>query len=109
MLGDLFKKLIESMSPMQVCWVCLIVTAGLAMFSVRTFADNSKVDSLSYKLEAIQAEFLEQRIFETRLRQCTASTTEARQFYGQKLAELATRYQQATTRSYPMPSCSEVQ
>lgn len=108
MIQSVWEKLIDSLSPVQVCWMCLLVTGGLALFSVRTFADNNKVEAVQKDVSSLKAEFLEQRIFETRLRQCTAESTEARQFYGEKVSELLVRYRNSTGTSYQLPNCDEV-
>lgn len=56
----------------------------------------------------IKVDLLEQRIFDNRIRQCTAATPEGRQFYGQKVRELMLKYQAATHETYPLPSCDEI-
>jgi hypothetical protein len=56
----------------------------------------------------IKVELLEQRLFDNRVRWCTATTAESRQFYAQKVAELLFKYRDTTGSTYQLPSCLEL-
>lgn len=57
-------------------------------------------------VKGIKTELLEQRIFDARLLQCNASTTESRRFYTAKVQELLSKFRESGY--YRLPSCEEV-
>lgn len=62
-------------------------------------------------VKSIKVELLEQRIFDARLRQCTATSQESRQFYASKVQELLSKFREAEGRTggqYRLPTCDEV-
>lgn len=61
----------------------------------------------SADVKSIKVELLEQRIFDARLRQCTATSQESRQFYAAKVQELLSKFRE-TEGQYRLPSCDEV-
>jgi hypothetical protein len=61
----------------------------------------------STDVKSIKVELLEQRIFDARLRQCSASSLESRQFYLAKVQELLSKFRE-TEGQYRLPSCDEV-
>lgn len=61
----------------------------------------------STDVKSIKVELLEQRIFDARLRQCSASSQESRQFYAAKVQELLSKFRE-TEGQYRLPSCEEV-
>lgn len=60
-------------------------------------------------LQDIKVDLLEERVFDNRMRQCTAATPEGRQFYGEKTSGLMRKYRELTGYIYPLPSCREIQ
>jgi hypothetical protein len=58
-------------------------------------------------VKSIKVELLEQRIFDARLRQCSATSQESRQFYAEKVQELLRKFRE-TEGQYRLPSCEEV-
>lgn len=58
-------------------------------------------------VRSIKTELLEQRIFEARLLQCNAGTTESRRFYTAKVQELLSKFRDSASY-YRLPSCDEV-
>ena len=58
-------------------------------------------------VKSIKVELLEQRIFDARLRQCTATSQESRQFYASKVQELLSKFREAEGQ-YRLPTCDEV-
>jgi hypothetical protein len=61
----------------------------------------------STDVKSIKVELLEQRIFDARLRQCSATSQESRQFYASKVQELLSKFRE-TEGQYRLPSCDEV-
>lgn len=61
----------------------------------------------SADVKSIKVELLEQRIFDARLRQCSAASQESRQFYAAKVQELLSKFRE-TEGQYRLPSCDEV-
>lgn len=59
-------------------------------------------------VKSIKTELLEQRIFDARLLQCNASTTESRRFYTSKVQELLRKFSDESVGYYRLPSCEEV-
>jgi hypothetical protein len=73
------------------------------------FARATDVESLKQGQVTAAAEVVAQNIFDTRVRQCQATTQEARQFYAGRLQSLLTRYVDLTQRVYPaLPACGEL-
>lgn len=66
--------------------------------------------ALASDVNEIKVELLEQRIFEARVRQCTAQSVESRQFYAGKVQELLRKYHETARVQYPqLPTCAEIQ
>lgn len=61
----------------------------------------------STDVKSIKIELLEQRIFDARLRQCSATSQESRQFYAKTVQELLSKFRE-TEGQYRLPSCDEV-
>jgi hypothetical protein len=73
------------------------------------FAKADDVEKLKRGQVAAAAEVVAQNIFDTRVRQCQASTPESRQFYAARLQNLLTRYVELTAREYSrVPTCGEL-
>jgi len=77
-------------------------------FGISGFASASEVDVLRKSMSTIASELLDQRILDTRLKQCTATSPEAKRLYTEKMQELLSRYQETMRRDYRLPSCDEV-
>lgn len=58
-------------------------------------------------VSTIKSEILEEKIFDARLRQCTATTQESRLFYAEKVQELLARVNWSKGQ-YRLPSCDEI-
>lgn len=59
-------------------------------------------------VKEIKVELLEQRIFDTRVAQCSATTPEGKQFYGKKVRELLRKYEETAGSRYFLPTCEEI-
>jgi hypothetical protein len=82
------------------CLHVLSSLGGLQYLGVSGFARASDV-------VAINAEIQEERIFEARLRQCTATTQESRQFYAKQVQERLGRVNWSKGQ-YRLPTCDEI-
>jgi hypothetical protein len=82
----------------HVAWAC----GFLAPLGLSGFAYANDVDE-------IKTTMLEESLFESRVRQCTAQTSELRQIYGNRVQQLLTKYQQTTGENYQLPGCAELQ
>lgn len=61
-------------------------------------------------VKEIKITMIEQQIFESRVKQCTAQTAESKQFYAERMQELLRRYKETAGATYPqLPSCAEIQ
>ena len=63
---------------------------------------------VSSKVTRIEAALLEERIFETKVKQCGAESEEARRFFQQRVQEMLSEYQRLTMQVYPLPACESV-
>jgi hypothetical protein len=43
-MGPIWDRLLQSISPQQVCYVCLLITMGAGFYGIKTFAENAEVD-----------------------------------------------------------------
>lgn len=73
------------------------------------FAYSEDVEKVQEDVSSIKLALIEQRLFDVRLRQCSASSQEAKRFYLQQLQELMSEYQRLTEREHKPPSCEELQ
>jgi hypothetical protein len=93
--------------------LALYVHVGIACgyggrFGVPGFAAASDVVRLRQDVTAIRTENIEQQLFDTRVHQCAAQTTEPRRFYLERFQELLRRYKESTGSEYRAPECSEL-
>jgi hypothetical protein len=87
-------------------------TAALAFGKVpwlfSGFASTQDVQQISQRVDRIDQRLLESNILDLRIRQCAASTTEARQLYASRLQPLLIEYISLTGKNYPLPACSDL-
>lgn len=88
----------------HISWACGL----LEPIGVHGFAWSADLNSVKTSLDSTQSEILEGRIFDDVVRQCTAETSEARRFYGQRVIELMARYKKLTGNDYARPTCTEI-
>ena len=101
-MGEILGRLLDSVKPEQICWVCLLMTVGGLTYGVRTFAGAAEVAELSARMD-------EQRAFDLRAEQCRAikdGRNAAR--YTLELQQVLRRYKEATGSDYRVPSCDEL-
>lgn len=82
---------------------CLHVLSAMGTFQVFGFSGFARASDVL----ALNAEIQEARIFESRLRQCTATTQESRQFYAKQVQELLGRVNWSKGQ-YRLPTCDEI-
>lgn len=101
-MNAIWQKLLDSLSPLQVCWLCLFATAAGGMYAVNVFAKNDEVTS-------IRVELLQQRLLDLRIRQCQAiKDGQPAAFWAGQIQEQATKYYELTNRSPQLPGCGEL-
>lgn len=73
------------------------------------FAKATDVETLKKGQIDAASEVVAQNIFDTRVRQCQATSPESRQFYASRLQFLLKRYVDLTQREYSrIPDCGEL-
>jgi hypothetical protein len=55
-MGTIWAKLLASLSPRQICYVCVLIACGGGLYAIRTFAQDSDVD---LKITAAQKPLIE--------------------------------------------------
>lgn len=85
-----------------------VACGWMAWAGMPGFAYASDVTSVRNDVSSIKVELLEQRIFDTRLRQCESTSAEPRTFYREKLQELMRKYRELTAADYRLPGCEEL-
>jgi hypothetical protein len=49
-MGAVWQWFLRSLSPQQVCWLCLLVTMGAGFYGITTFARESEVSQIRIEL-----------------------------------------------------------
>jgi hypothetical protein len=89
--------------------ICMCWAMGwLAFIGLAGPASAEEVESIKGDVRSIQVQLLEQSLFEVRLSQCKAETTETRRYYYTKLQEKMDLYFRLTGRNYNPPDCKEI-
>lgn len=81
---------------------------AFAGIGVSPFASASEVARLNQDVTGIKVQLLEQTLFDVRLRQCKAESTESRQYYYERLQEKMNDYFYITGRNWQPPACEEI-
>lgn len=84
--------------------IALCVSVGAAYGLAPKFSGFAYASAV----KDIKVDLLEGRVFDSRVRWCTATTAESRQFYAQKVSELLFKYRDTTGSTYQLPSCLEL-
>ena len=108
---------------MHVAWACGLFpgAAGFAMASevdkvreqvARQIAVvEQRVQQVDTKVDSLQVELLDQRIFETRVAQCAAlkrNESSVAQLYGARVEAMRAKYRALTGREYQLTPCGEL-
>lgn len=72
------------------------------------FAQAGELQAVVKEVRAGRAQALDAQILDMRIRQCAASSSEAKQLYWSKIAPLTIEYQNVTGKTYPLPACSDL-
>ncbi len=68
-----------------------------------------KIQQVNVQLAEIRIQSIRDSIFETKLRACNASSSEARQFFSQRIAGLNQEYTKVTGSAPFIPTCEDLQ
>lgn len=72
------------------------------------FATTADVKEISQRVDRMDQRLLESNILDLRIRQCAASSPEAKQLYAARIQPLLIEYMQLTGKAYPLPACSDL-
>jgi hypothetical protein len=92
----------KSLSPSQICWLCLLATVSLYTYTVRTYASNDEVKAINVKIT-------ENSLFDLRSKQCESiRRQQSGAAYRSKIQELLREYSLLTGSRYELPDCTEL-
>lgn len=101
-MQEVGKWFIRSLSPQQVCWLCLLVTVSGGMYAMRVFARTDDVAS-------IRVELLQDRLLDLRIKQCDAiQAGQPPQFFAKYIQEQAVIYFSIVGVNPILPPCEEL-
>lgn len=101
-MKPLLEWLVKVLNPQQICVLCLLATAAMAGYGVRTFANNKDVT-------AIKVELLQSRLLDLRIEQCKAiKSGQPSRFFAGQVQEQIEKYRVLTGQEPPLPSCEEI-
>lgn len=108
-MSALLSKLLDSLSVQQVCWSCLIVTLTACGYAVNTYASSSSVIAVRTEVAQMRIDFLEDRMFNLRVRQCSAiKEGKPSAAYREKLQDLLRQYYEQLHARYELSPCDEL-
>lgn len=108
-MGEVFRFLLRSLAPQQICLVCVLVTVGAGGYAMRTFANNGDVRGLNDDVRAIKVVMLEDRAFNLRAQQCRSmAAKQPSAAYREQLQDVLRKYQEITGAEYRLPGCEEL-
>jgi hypothetical protein len=102
---DIAGRLLDALSPRQICLVCLLITVLVALWAGRTFANDSEVTALRGEVATVRVSLVEKAILDTLAVRCRAAD---KSFATSRLQALRAEYFQLTRREYPLPTCEEI-
>ncbi len=101
-MGALWDRFLKTLSPIQVCWLCLLLTFGGGLYGLNTFARDSE-------LKQVRVELLQQRLVDLRIRQCEAvRKAQPADFFAKQITEQAGKYRELTYSPPDLPKCNEL-
>lgn len=101
-MGKVWEWFLKSLTPQQVCWLCLLCTFGAGLYGVNTFAKDSEV-------KQIRVELLQQRLLDLRIRQCDAvRLLQPASFFAGQITDQSDKYEALTGRKPELPTCQEL-
>lgn len=96
-------------------WIIAVTTwmtwcvGGLSFAGLMGPVSATEFNAVKADVTGIKLQLLEQNLFDIRLRQCKAETSESRQFYYERLQEKMNAYFEITGRNWHAPDCKEIQ
>lgn len=81
---------------------------GFADVGLHGFARSDTVLNQQQEIRDINLSLLEAAILDTRIKHCSSTTLEARQFYANHLSELLRKYRDIVGSHFPVPSCQDL-
>jgi hypothetical protein len=104
------RFLLNSIWRISLTTVILYIMGAFAGWGfIAPFASAAEVNTLKTDVTIIKIQLLEQELFDVRLRQCKAESSESRQYYYNRLQEKMNVYFHITGRNYLPPECKEIQ
>jgi hypothetical protein len=109
MIETILRKLLEAVTPAQVCWLCLAVTFGLGFYGMRAFASVAAVSALQRDVSALRVEQLERNAFDLHVRACeTTKIGLSARPYREQLESILRRYRELTGGIMTLPACGDL-
>lgn len=111
--GSLLLRLLDSFTPKQICYVCLLVTISGAVlgstYAVRSFASSERMDRVEKQVSRIEVRLLEREIFDRVAQMCAAVKAEQpARIYRERLQEALRAYRELTGQDFVLPACNEL-
>jgi hypothetical protein len=101
-MSEIWKRILNSFSPQQICWVCVGLLALMGTYGLRTFAKDSE-------LKQVRVELLQQRLLDLRIRQCDAiRAQQSAQFFARQITEQSGKYRDLVHAPPDLPTCTEL-
>jgi hypothetical protein len=108
-MAEIWRVLVRTMSPQQVCWICLLATVGAGSYGMKTFASNSDLSGLNADVRGIKVVMLEDRAFNLRAQQCRSmAAKQPSSAYLEQLQDVLRKYRDITGAEYRLPGCEEL-
>ena len=98
----LWQKLASSLSPQQVCWVCILISLTGGAYGIRTFARNDQV-------QIMRIEQLQERATNMKIMQCEAlKRGQPARFFAERVSFWSDKYLQVAGVRPDLPTCEEL-
>jgi hypothetical protein len=70
---------------------------------------STQIQGVKEQIAQLEASAIQDRIFDARVRGCSASSSESRRFFAQRVSSLSDKYSEIQGRRPVIPSCEDVQ
>ena len=110
---SLLEKFLTSLTPRQICWLCLFVTitgAGIgSTYALKAFASTESVTQVRAQVTRIEVRQIERDIFDRQAQVCQAiAAGQSPRVYRERLQEALRAYEELTGKKFDLPSCEEL-
>jgi hypothetical protein len=95
------EKVLSSLQPDQLCWLCMAFTTGAVVYATSVFARSDEVEKLSNRLSIVVRISLSQEIREIQKSLCVSPSTKDEAY----LERLQIDYELITGQRYPEGKC----